>query len=415
MSFLFILPVMVTIVGLYLLFKLKFFFILHPVRTVKEFLVEKKNKESISSLYLALAGTLGVGNIFGVAAGLMIGGEGSLFWLFLSSFFSAVIKYAEVVLTFDIHKGLGMAGIISRTFRCGNRISKLYAGLTVGLSLVMGGMMQSVAVYDVARQSAGFLPPISAVLLVILIIPALVGGVRKIEKITEKVIPLTTIIYILMCLCAILTNFKELPGTIMRVVCSAFSTKSIAGGTLALAIKEGFSRGILSNEAGAGTSALAHSRAKGRSPHVAGLFGMCEVFFDTTILCSLTGISILVSVDNISDYATPMELVCAAFRLSVGKFADLLLPLIFSFGYATIICWFYYGFEYSLFYFPKKSKCFLPIFLLCVSFSYLVSQSFMIYLTDIVLLLMTMLTLSCIVKRLDRIVLLSGQIKNPEI
>lgn len=410
----FILPVLVTVVGLYLLVKLRFFFIAHPIRTVREFSSALRDRDARRSFFLALAGTLGVGNIFGVSAGIMIGGEGSLFWLFISSLFSAVIKYAEILLAFDGPKREGgTAGVLSALFsRRGKKLATFYACLTVALSLFMGAAMQTVAVCDIARQTLNLTPTITAIILILLLTPAFLGGAKKIENITEIVIPLTTIIYIIMCFCVIFRNFPKLPDIIVRIVSSAISPRAVAGGATALAIKEGFARGILSNEAGAGTSAMAHQRSSGRSPHVAGLFGMCEVLFDTTLLCTLTGLSILLSVDDPSAFSSPMALVFAAFRSSLGMASGLLLPLIFSFAYATIICWFYYGVEYSRLYFGEFKKFYIFIFLFFALLSFSIPSTLLLYLTDLILLLMACLTLYAIVKRADRIRELS--LKNPE-
>ena len=414
MSFSFLLPILVTAVGVFLLIKLRFFFILHPLRTAGEFLSGLKDRDARRSFSLALAGTLGVGNIFGVSAGIMIGGEGSLFWLFLSSIFSAVIKYAEVLLVFDGGGAEGgMAALLSRTLRHGKLLSPIYAGLTVVLSLFMGASMQTQALCDIASQTLRIGPLITVVILVLLLLPALLGGARKIENITEIVIPLTTIIYIIMCFTVIGLNFLHLPGAFLRIISSAFSFKSAAGGITALAIKEGFARGILSNEAGVGTSALAHSRSMGRSPHLAGLFGMCEVLFDTTILCPLTGIAILVSVENFSAFKTPMALVFAAFSSSIGRVSSLLLPIIFAFAYSTLICWFYYGVECCRIYFGGHKGCYLVIFILCTFFSGFFPPMPLIYITDFVLLLMACMTLSAILKKSDRIRVLSNNKELP--
>ena len=147
---------------------------------------------------LALAGTLGVGNIFGVSAGILIGGAGSVFWIFISSFFSMVIKYAETLLAYDSCKLKGgTAETVRRIFpRWGGALSLVYAILTVALALLMGGAMQSSALVDVAYSGLGLMPAISIFILLILLLPCLLFGVRKIEKITEIIIPLTTIIYI---------------------------------------------------------------------------------------------------------------------------------------------------------------------------------------------------------------------------
>lgn len=398
-----LMPILIILSGLFLLVKLKFFFILHPIKTMKKIVIGLKDRNVSRSFFLALSGTLGVGNIFGVAAGIMIGGEGSLFWLFLSSIFSAIIKYAEVLLVFDRDVGGGMAGLICATLKRGRILSVVYAGFTVILSLTMGAAIQASAVCDVGVHSMGFHPLTTVFIIGILLIPALIGGAKRIENITEYIIPLTTIIYIIMCFSVIFVNFDRLPTTVFRVVKSAFSFRSATGGITALAIKEGFARGVLSNEAGTGTSALAHSRSKGRSPHLAGLFGMCEVFFDTTVLCSLTGLSILLAVDDISSYETPMSLVFSAFQQSLGGWSNLLLPLIFAFAYSTMICWFYYGMEYCRLYFSWFKGGFIFAFLGFLCLSYILSAKSLLYFTDLVIFLMTLLTLSVICKGFKRI------------
>lgn len=404
MDITFVLPILVTAVGVFLLFKLGFFFILHPIRTLKEFLLGLKDREARRSFFLALSGTLGVGNIFGVAAGLMIGGAGALFWIFLSSLFSAIIKYAEVSLVFSEKSGHeGMAGLIGRTLRKGKALSVIYAGLTVALSLFMGASMQTSALCDVAKQTLKINPVITVFILVAFMLPALIGGAQKIESITEFVIPLTTIIYIILCFCAIFVNIDRLSGVVLSIVSSAISAEAFVGGGVAVAIKEGYARGILSNEAGVGTSALAHARHTDRSPHLAGLFGMCEVLFDTTLLCTLTGLTILLSVDNPASYSTPMSLVFTAFGLSVGEASAVLLPLVFFFAYSTIICWFYYGTEYVRLYFGGHERIYLPIFLAFVFFSCCLPPKPLLYLTDIILLLMAILTLSVIIRKSERI------------
>ena len=399
MEFSLMIPVLVIFAGAFLLVKLRFFFILHPIKALKELAFGLMDRRSRSAFFLALAGTLGVGNIFGVAAGLIIGGEGSLFWLFISSIFSAVIKYAEVLLVFDGAEKGGMAGLISKSLKHGKLFSMLYAGLTIILSLAMGAAMQTSAVCDIGLRSEGINPLISVFIIGILLLPVFLGGVQKIEKITEYIIPLTTIIYIIMCFFAIFANFDRLPSVISRVISSAFSFKSAGGGITAIAIKEGFARGVLSNEAGTGTSALAHSRHANRSPHLAGLMGMCEVLFDTTVLCTLSGLAILLSVDSPSTFDTPMALVFEAFRLSLGDYSRLLLPIIFAFAYSTLICWFYYGVEYCRLYFPWLKEAYAFIFLGFVALSCLLPAKALLYTTDFILLLMTLLTLSVILKK----------------
>jgi AGCS family alanine or glycine:cation symporter len=420
MDFSLILPFLVSAVGLYLLIKLRFFYIRHPIKTTRDFAVALSDRDARRSFCLALAGTLGVGNIFGVAAGIMIGGAGSLFWLFVSALLAMIIKYAETLLTFDcrVAKG-GMADVLKKTFlKTGKFLAPLYAALTLVLSLFIGSAMQSTAVLDVAENSFLIHPITGAFILIILLLPCLVGGARKIENITEIVIPVTTIIYILMCFYVILLNFSRLGDVINMIISSASNFKSaIGGGVSLIAVREGFARGILSNEAGAGTSAMAHSTSQRRTPHIAGLFAMSEVVFDSLILCMLTGITILLSVNNTSDYKSPMSLVSAAFSNALGSFSVyVLLLLVFAFAYSTLICWYFYGRECALIYFPKIKPIYPFIFVAFIIVGRFMESEFMLYITDFLLLTMTILTLSAILRKVNRIAEISfeGQRKNPE-
>ncbi len=420
MDFSLVLPVLVTAVGLFLLIKLRFFFILHPIRTAREFLSGLRDREARRSFFLALAGTLGVGNIFGVSAGLMIGGAGSLFWLFVSTFFAMIIKYAETLLVFDgnIDRG-GMSALLGKVFRSAGRyLSPIYALLMLLLALFMGSAMQSAALIDVAEQTLSVHPIFTLIILLILLTPCLIGGTRKIENITEIIIPLTTIIYILMCFIVIFKNFSRLGDTINLIITSAFNFKSVLGGGISfLAVREGFARGILSNEAGVGTSAMAHSRSMGRTPHVAGLFAMCEVVFDSTLLCMLTGIAILLAVPDVSIFSTPMALVSAAFYSVLGGLSSVLLPVvILAFAYATLICWYFYGRECTSLYFPLLNKLYPVAFIFCIVISRVLKSNFLLYIIDLLLLLMSLMTLSAIIKKSSKIAEISKnpQRKNPE-
>lgn len=403
-----LLPIMVTCVGLYLMIRLRFFFVLHPVRTAGEFLSSASDRGARRSLFLALAGTLGVGNIFGVAAGIMIGGAGSLFWLFISSLFAMVIKYAETLLVFseDIDRG-GTSALLSRVFRrAGRLLSPLYAAFMLLLSLFMGCAMQTAAVIDVSVSTLSLHPAVSLFILIILLLPAILGGARKIESITEIIIPLTTLIYIICCFFAIFANLSRLPAAINGILSSAFNIKSAAGGCIGfLTVREGFARGILSNEAGVGTSAMAHSRSREREPHGAGLFAMCEVVFDSMLLCMLTGLAILVTVPDISTGRTPMSLVSVAFSSVLGGLSDIILPiLILAFAYATLICWYFYGRECADIYFPRVSPAFPFVFVLFAFASGFLTSDFILYVIDILLTLMSIMTLSAIIKKTPDIV-----------
>ncbi len=407
-----ILPILIFGVGFYLLVRLRFFFMLHPIKTVRNIASSLKSADSRRALSLALAGTLGVGNIFGVAAGIIIGGAGSVFWLLLSAVFAMVIKYAETLLSFDNlsegSSGMHMA-MLSVFPKYGKAVSLIYAALCLSLAFVMGASMQSAAVIGVAENTLHMNPVLAGIALAALVAFSVVGGAKKIEKTTALFIPLTTFIYIIMSFLAIFLNISRLPMAISMIFSSAFSPLAAGGGILAFfssaALKEGFARGILSNEAGCGTSSLAHTRAKERTPHEAGLFGMCEVFFDTVVLCMLTATVILVSVDNPSAYSAPMALVSAAFSASLGEWSELvLLFCVFSFAYSTVICWYYYGSECTRYLFGGRGRVlFLMLFVAFIVFGSRLESGVLLYLTDTVILFMSALTLFVLVKKSGRI------------
>ena len=163
MDFLMLLPIFVTGVGMYMLVKLRFFFIVHPVKTGKRLFAALRKKENFSALALALAGTLGVGNIFGVAMGIIVGGAGSLFWLFISAFFSMAIKYSEAVLSADnisidsdSSSHGGMHYVLKRAFtKHGGKIGAVYAALAMILSFTMGASLQSRSIAGAVEKSIG--------------------------------------------------------------------------------------------------------------------------------------------------------------------------------------------------------------------------------------------------------------------
>ena len=401
-----ILPILITVFGSYLLFKLRFFFIMHPIKSAKCFASAISDRETRRSFCLALAGTLGVGNIFGVAAAIMIGGPGSVFWLVLSSFFSMIIKYAETSMVCEnVSSGGGMSEALKKIFKkSGNKLSAIYALFTVILALFMGAAMQTSALLDVAENTVGLNALIGGFISLILFLPCLIFGAKKIENITEILIPLTTILYIIACFVVILMNFSSLLPTCFMIIKSALSPRAITTGAFFIAIKEGFARGMLSNEAGIGTSALAHSKIKHKDSATAGILGMCEVLFDTTLLCTLTAMAILVSVNDINAFSTPMSLVYTAFTSTLGKpFGYILLAMVFAFAYSTVICWYYYGYKCICLHFAPLLPLYMIVFPTMILFSSLIKVENLLYLTDTTMLIMAFITIFSIIKSINKI------------
>lgn len=411
-----ILPVVVTVFGAYLLFKLRFFFILHPVRTLKRLFSASKSGRGVKGLALALAGTLGVGNIIGVAVGISVGGAGSLFWLLLSSLFATVLKYAESTLGADASQNShgGMSYVIEASFgKIGRPTARIYAFLCLLLALFMGAALQGASAADCLEDGFGISGAISAPVLIFLVLFSIIRGADKIEGITASVIPLTTIIYIFLSLSAVFSNIHRIPEVLRAVVSEAFSVSGAAGGALgfisSVSVREGFSRGLLSNEAGAGTSSMAHARGNS-SPTGAGLFGMCEVFFDTVLLCTLTALAILVSCPEGTLGRSPAELVLKSVGASFGECSRLLVCLaIFFFAYSTVICWYFYGSECISFLFRSGGGWFMPLFLFFTLLGCLLDVGAFVGISDVILLFMTVISSSAVIKSSDRLLRLSEE------
>lgn len=407
-----LLPFAVGACGLFMLIKLKFFLFRSPGKRFKKLFSEFRSKESRRALCLALAGTLGVGNIFGVAAGLMIGGAGSLFWLCLSAAFSSVIKYSEAALCASLKKEGkgGMQYVLEYLYpKHGRVLGVVYALLCLTLALFMGASMQSAAVSDTFYNSFGFFPAGCGIILCLLLIVSVIHGISGIERLTARLIPISAVAYSLMAISVIALKIDNLPAVINRVLAEAFGIRQAAGGISAFlfskALGEGFARGILSNEAGIGTSSMALLRTRSENPATVGLFGILEVFIDTVILCPLTALAVLLSVPDVSMYKTPMSLLCAAFDSTLGSLSLYILAGCVSlFAFSTIICWYYYGGECCIYLFKKDRPFLYTFFFLFSIFFGALSDSFgIIALTDSVIFLMAAMTLFTILKFSDKI------------
>lgn len=414
MSILDLLPILITVFGFYMLTKLRFFFLIHPLKTARKMLSLFRDKSSRASLFLALAGTLGVGNIVGVAYGISVGGVGSVFWILISSLFAAVIKYSESTLAAD-KKECGPGGMMyvvkSSFIKIGGALGSVYAVLCIFLSFSMGSALQSQSFVSSVKSSK--IPEcVIALMFAIPIIFVIKGGAEKISTATSIVIPIATIVYVFMCLSVIFINAGELPAAIKKIFSEAFNFRSMTGGVSAFfgakAIKEGYARGLLSNEAGAGTSAMAQSRSNMPCAEV-GLLGILEVFFDTTLLCTLTGLAVAVSGIDAGAYLGGIEIISAVFSNTLGNTsAAVLTVLIFAFAFSTVICWYYYGTECLQYLFgSRKSKTYTVLFVFFALSGFLISQDTLITVSDVILFLMSVITLFTLYKNSERIVTLS--------
>ena len=400
-----IMPLLLISAGIFFAFKFKLFYVLHPIKSFKDMLCCQGGFKALS---VALAGTLGIGNIVGVASAISAGGAGSVFWMWLSALCAMSLKYAEVKLSliFRCKEGANFRGgapyYINGGLRkkLGNKaayfLSCIFAVFCSINSLSTGNLVQI--------NSISKIFPISSLLLGIIV--ALVcyvcinGGVKRIEKITSSLIPFLTAVYVIICLIIIFRSITDLPAIINLIFKDAFSTKSAISGFygygISTAIRYGISRGVLSNEAGCGTSPCAHATSKNNDPHKQGCLGIFEVFVDTILLCSLTAFVILLEGTTGLE---PMELVVFSFESGLGWFSKITIScLCVCFAFATIITQYFYG-EEALKYLSKNdliASVFKVIYCIVTIVGAVIPMWLMWEISDLAMAVMTIINIVCL-------------------
>lgn len=357
------------------------------------------------TLSVALAGTLGVGNITGVALAVALGGAGAVFWMWAAAFAAMFLKYAETLLALSTREEQGgrmhggaMYYIRAAVHgRAGRVLAAVFAALCVLTSLTLGGVIQTSAA--AGALSAAFSVPPVAVGAVFALVAALVliRGLRGVERVSAALIPFLCLAYTVLSLAAIVHGRARLPVAFAEIFRGAFSLKSglsgVGGFLTSGALRYGVSRGLVSNEAGCGTSPIAHAASGVRDPAAEGLFGVLEVFVDTVLLCTLTALVLLTS--GVAPTADGTY-VLRAYSASLGAFAAPMLAVFMAlFAFATVLCWAHYGQE-SLRYLTDRHGI-ATAHLVAVSLSAFLgavaAPALLWDLTDLVLALLTLLNL----------------------
>ncbi len=323
---------------------------------------ETKDEKSISqfqSLTVALAGTLGTGNIVGVATAITIGGAGSIFWMVVSAVFSMITCYAENVLGILYRKRNsigewcgGPMQYMEYGMDC-RWLAIIFAFACTLAALGMGNMVQVNALSQSAQDSLNIPPVVTGAVVAAVVGAVLLGGLKRVASLTEKLIPAISIAYIAVCLIVITVNGANIPKAMEDIIKGAFDPKSAAGGVLGTLLI-GIRRGIASNEAGLGGSVMVHSCADVEHPVIQGMWGIFEVFTDTVVFCTLTALAILTSgaVDSGLDGAL---LSAAAFESVLGDFGGIFLTVsIALFAFSTILGWSCYGEKSFTYIFGEK-------------------------------------------------------------
>lgn len=401
-----ILPVVILLCGAFYIVKLRFFFILHPVRTLKNMFSDKSQLRQIS---LSLAGTLGVGNIVGVAMAIVIGGAGAIFWMWMSALVSMVLKYAEITLSVryrDISVGgeiLGGPMYYMKNGiggRLGRLLGALFAVLGVVLSFSMGNIVQSKAAVDAICEISSAPPLIVGAVLALLCAFSVFGGYNAVSRVTSVVVPIMSGIYIFFSLRVIVLNMALVPQVLSKIISSAFDFSAGVGGIFGFftstALRQGVSKGAYSHEAGAGTAPLSHSQTKTKSPARQGLLGLFEVFFDTMVICTLTALVILMYG---GEGDSGIGVVSAAFDHYFGVSGKYFLCIsIVAFAFSTLICWGYYGKECLDYIYRSKisERIYLLLYCGAVVLGSLVSEGAAWVLTDLGVAALTIVNLSAL-------------------
>ena len=316
----------------------------------------------------ALAGTIGTGNIAGVAGAIAIGGPGAVFWMWCSALLGMCTKFSEVTLAVHFREknsegdwvGGPMYYIKNGLNKKWHFLAYIYAVLGV-LTVFGTGNATQVNTITAAIDSAlvnfgaaedasglGTVNLIIGIIIAVLIGLVLIGGLKRIGSVTEKLIPFMAILYVVLSLGVIVLNIKAVPGVFADIVRGAFTPSGVTGGVVGsmfLSMKKGVSRGIFSNEAGLGTGSIAHAASDTKDPVQQGFFGVFEVFMDTIVVCTMTALVILTSGVNINyGEAAGAELTISGFTSTYGGWVTILTAVAMCcFAFSTILGWGLYG------------------------------------------------------------------------
>lgn len=318
------------------------------------------------ALTTALSATIGTGNIAGVATAIFLGGPGAIFWMWICAIFGMATKYAEAVLavTYRHHLPDGtMQGGPMRYIAEGmglKWLGWLFALMGSIAAFGIGSMVQSNSVAVALEQTWGVSPVLTGVVLAVLTAVVIIGGIRRIGKVTEKLVPVMGIFYVCGAAVILIMHMDKVPSALQLIITHAFAPASAAGGfagaAVSAAIRFGVARGVFSNEAGLGSAPIAHAAARTNSPVRQGLVAMTGVFFDTIIVCTMTALVIL-STGAWTSGETSSALTYMAFQQGLPGPGGLIVTIgIAVFAYSTMIGWAYYGEECIEYIFGLKAR-----------------------------------------------------------
>jgi len=304
------------------------------------------------ALTTALAATIGTGNIVGVATAVAAGGPGAVLWMWLTGVFGIATKYAEALLSVKYRvtlSGGGMAGgpmyVLERALNA-RWLGLIFAFFTAVAAFGIGNMVQANSIAQMLRESFGLATWISGAAMAGLTAVVVLGGIKSIARVCERLVPFMAVCYVLGCAVILLLNFDKLPGTIALILSSAFSGQAAVGGFLGAGAKEamryGIARGLFSNESGLGSAPIVAAAAQTRNPVRQALVSSTGTFWDTVVVCLMTGLVIV----SAGDWQSGLK--GAALTKSAFSHIPYIGPAVLSLGlltfvFSTILGWEYYG------------------------------------------------------------------------
>lgn len=319
------------------------------------------------ALSTSLAGSLGTGNILGVAAALTAGGPGAIVWMWISAFFGMMTVYAEGFLAarFATEDAPGAIGYVRRAL--GRHGAKLYAAGCVLSALGMGAMAQTGAV-SAAFGTVGVPPWAAGILTAVLLVLCVRGGLQKAVRVTEKLVPFMTALFLLACAAVLTMRASYIPAALQTMWREAFTLRAGVGGVVGLwtALRVGVSRGVFTNEAGLGSGTFALAATVDKTPEEVGTLGALQVFIDTIVLCTITALCLLVSPSAGDGAARTL----ASFSVVLGGAGSAAVSVSMAlFAFATVVAWSCYGMDALHFLAPSAGESGRRIYVLAAAVS----------------------------------------------
>ena len=369
-------PAMICIIGVGLLLSVRTRFI-----QIRKFGVAMKNTvgkifdktqakdgsmSPFQAVCTALAGTVGTGNIAGVAGAIALGGPGAIFWMWCSAFLGMCTKFSEVTLAIHFReKNSNGEYVGGPMYYIKNGLSKkwyflafLYAvfgvltvfgtGNATQVNTIVASINSALMSFHIIDGTNDKTNLIFGIFIAALVAMVLLGGIKRIGQVTEKLVPFMAVLYVILALGVIIMNIEHVPAVFSEIFSGAFSPRAATGGVIGsmfLSMKKGVSRGIFSNEAGLGTGSIAHACADTDNAVHQGMFGIFEVFMDTIIICTLTGLVVLLAAPGITyGQAAGAELTISGFTSTYGSWVSIFTAVAMCcFAFSTIIGWGLYG------------------------------------------------------------------------